>query len=279
MYDRADAHIHLFRGGYRRAFVGRPGVRLDEAACYDSLAREQGVRCALVVGYAAEAWCADNNAWIAEQGRRYPWVRPLAYVDPIQPLGVTQMERLADSGYVGLSMYILGSARARALRGLSAEVWSWLVERQWLVSVNSRGTLWLAWRDILEQHGELRLLISHQGLPPAVSQPPTNSEVGEALAPVLALADFAGPRAKLSGFYALTDPAYDYPHRAVWPYVQALLAGYGFSRLLWGSDYTPCLDDVTFPQTYALFAQMPFLSETQRRAIEGDNLLALLGEV
>ncbi len=40
---RADAHIHLFEGGYQGSFTARPGVRLAEAALYDSLARDHGV--------------------------------------------------------------------------------------------------------------------------------------------------------------------------------------------------------------------------------------------
>ena len=35
MNERADAHIHLFEGGYRGSWTGRPGVDLDEAACYE----------------------------------------------------------------------------------------------------------------------------------------------------------------------------------------------------------------------------------------------------
>ncbi|NLG49539.1 MAG: amidohydrolase [Chloroflexi bacterium] len=278
MSERADAHIHLFEGGYCGSLAGRPGVQLDEVALYSALAAEHGVRCALVVGYAGEPWCTSNNAWIAAQARKHAWMRPLAYVDPTQPLTVGQLEALQAQGFVGIVLYLLEQAYCEALGRISVDVWGWLAERRWIVSVNSRGELWSAWRGILDQQGELRLLVSHLGLPPRVGAPPSPADAAQAMAPVLALAQYPGPRVKLSGFYALTEPGYDYPHRAAWPYVVALLAAYGAGRLLWASDFSPCLDNLTFPQTWGLFAHMPFLSAAERRQIEGANLLALLGE-
>jgi L-fuconolactonase len=278
MNERADAHIHLFEGGYRGSWTGRPGVDLDEASCYESLASEHGIRAALIVGYADRPWCADNNAWIAEQARTYRWARPLAYVSPEQGLDVASLERWQGEGFHGLSMYITAGQRARALVDVPDAVWGWLEDRRWLVSVNSQGELWRAWEGVLQRHGSLLLLASHLGLPQRVRRPPEPPQAAEALAPVLALAAYPGPRVKLSGFYALTDPGFEYPHRATWPYVRALLERFGAGRLLWASDYTPCLDNVSFPQTYALFGQMAFLGEAERRAIEGGNLLALLDE-
>ena len=86
-------------------------------------------------------------------------------------------------------------------------------------------------------------------------------------------------RVKLSGFYALTTPGYEYPHQAAWPYVEELLEAFGATRLLWGSDFSPSLEWLSFPQTFGLFGHMPFLSEAERRLIEGENLLTLLAEL
>lgn len=62
---------------------------------------------------------------------------------------------------------------------------------------------------------------------------------------------------KLSGYYALTDPGYDYPHDAAWPYTEVLADSFGTRRLLWASDFSPCLDSVTFAQAFGLFVAMP----------------------
>lgn len=123
------------------------------------------------------------------------------------------------------------------------------------------------------------MLISHLGLPPKTSQPQQAAESRRALADVLMLGQFPGPRVKLSGFYAATEPEYDYPHQAAWPYVEALLAEYGPGRLLWGSDFAPSLKWISFPQTFGIFSRMPFIDDGQRRQIEGGNLLSLLDQV
>jgi hypothetical protein len=54
---------------------------------------------------------------------------------------------------------------------------------------------------------------------------------------------------------------------------------FGAARLLWGSDFSPSLEWLSFPQTFGLFAHMPFLSAADRQLIEGENLLALLAEI
>lgn len=279
MPERADAHIHLFAGGYQgESFIHGHGGKLDEPVAYDSLAQAYDVAAALVVGHEGADWCAGNNAHIAELARKYPWVRPAASVDPAAPPSVEQLERWREQRFVGLVMYIFEPAQCDLLQAVDDEIWSWLVRQRWMISVNSRGESWRAWRPILERHAELRILAAHLGLPPRVAEPPTAAQADHAVADVAALARFPGPRVKLSGFYAATDPGYDYPHHAAWPYVQALQAAFGNDRLLWGSDFSPSAPWLTFPQTFGLFGKMPFLNDADRERIEGENLLALFEE-
>ena len=107
----------------------------------------------------------------------------------------------------------------------------------------------------------------------------TEASVHQRLGSVKALARFPGVCVELSGFYALTVPGYDYPHRNAWPYEAALIESFGVQRLLWGSDFIPSLEVVSFPQTIGLLAQMPFLTDKDRQQIEGTNLFRILGEV
>ena len=276
MPDRADSHIHLFEGGFHGSFAGRSGVKLDEHELYQSLAREHSVRRALVVGYTAEPWCAENNRWIAIQARRFPWACPLAYFDPSRPPAIEELENLRGNGFVGLSTYVFDPAASEAIGRLPAEILEWINERKWILSVNSRGGYWTAWRRALDRFGDLRVLVSHLGLPERRADA---SPLREELSTVLDLSVYPGPRVKLSGFYALSAPPSDYPHRSVWPYVEALAERFGMNRLVWGSDFTPSLDHISFPQTYGLFGYMPFLSESARGEIEGGNLLSLLDDI
>ena len=279
MTQRADAHIHLFAGGYQdQSFASRAGVAIDEAVCYHSLAVDHGVSAALVVGFSGEDWCTGNNAHLAEQVGLYEWVRPVAYVAIDAPPAIEELQRLAQQGFVGVSLFLFGSEPSRVAE-LSDDFWSWLQERNWLVSVNSEDDGWRSWHGVLERFPRLRLLVSHLGLPPAAAAAPTAEQAAAALRSVTELARYSRVQVKLSGFYALTSPGHDYPHRAAWPYVEQLLASFGSGRLLWASDFSPCLDWVTFPQTIDLFQKMPFLEEPDVEAVTGGNLLALLDEV
>ena len=279
MSERADAHIHLFEGGYQDSLMKRFGRPVDEAVVYASLAKDHAVKAALIVGYADVPWALENTRYLTLMVKQYDWVHPAAYFDASEPPTTEELTRLQADGFVGVSFYIFGQERVGALLSISDEVWSWLVSKRWLVSVNSKDDDWNAWQEVLTRHPELRLVVSHLGLPPRQVEAPDAAGAKEAMASVLALSRYPQARVKLSGFYALTDPGHDYPHRAAWPYVEALLEAYGTERLLWASDYSPCLDWLTFPQTYDLFSKMSFLNDADRERIEGANLLALLDEV
>jgi L-fuconolactonase len=280
MTKRADAHLHFFSPGYAATLPAScRRVEPDEVTLYAALARQHKVAQVLAVGYEGQGWAAGNNRHLAELAVAQAWIRPVAFVGDPASLDVAMLERLASERFVGLSLYVFEEATLEALARVPPAAWAWLEQRRWLISVNSQGERWGAWPPILERHPDLRLLVSHLGLPPAAEQPPDPAATRGALGSVLKLARFTGVRVKLSGFYALTTPSYDYPHRAAWPYAAALLEAFGAQRLLWGSDFSPSLEWLSFPQTFGLFAQMPFLTAADRRRIEGQNLLELLAEI
>ncbi len=279
MPERADAHIHLFETSFRGgSFTARPGVNIDELLCYKSLADSFDVKAALVVGWAGAPWASGNNAYLSRVVGEHGWVYPVAYVEPTDSPTVDDLEERRRQGFVGLSLYVYGKQKADALKRIPDDTWKWIVEHRWLVSCNSRGADWRGWLPVLEKHPELRVVMSHLGLPGATKKKLTKTEAKTKLAHVLALAGFPGPRAKLSGFYATTDPRWDYPHENAWAYVEVLAKAFGVERLVWGSDFSPSLDHLTFPQTFSHFAKMPFLTKGDRTRIEGKNLLKLLAE-
>jgi L-fuconolactonase len=280
MASRADAHLHFFAPGYAAALPEScRRIAPDEVTLYAALAEQHGVVQALAVGYEGQPWAAGNNCYLAELAAAHDWIRPLAFIHNPADLNVAALERLAREHFAGVSLYLFDERDFAALAVTPAEAWSWLSRRRWLVSVNARRAGWAAWAPILERWPELRLLVSHAGLPPAVERAPDAAAAQAALGSVLGLARHPEVRVKLSGFYALTTPGYDYPHRAAWPYAAALLEAFGAARLLWGSDFSPSLEWLSFPQTFGLFAHMPFLSVDDRRLIEGENLLALLANI
>lgn len=280
MSMRADAHLHFFRPGYAAVLPDSCRRQLpDEVTLYKALAQQHAIEQVLAVGYEGQSWAAGNNAYLAELAGEHAWIRPIAFLgDPAQ-LDIDGLERLAAQKFVGLSVYVFDDVIEGALARVDAVVWAWLEKRRWLLSVNSKGARWAAFVKILERHPNLRLLVSHLGLPPAAEGSMTEGSAHQRLESVNALAGFPGVCVKLSGFYALTVPGYDYPHRNAWPYVAALIESFGVQRLLWGSDFSPSLELVSFPQTIGLLALMPFLTDKDRAQIEGTNLLRILGEV
>jgi len=276
MPHRADAHIHLFENAYPGTFSARPGVQIDEAACYNSLADDVNIEAALVICVQSGEGTENNNEYVADLKSKYDWIFPAAFVDPDTPPSLDTLERWRDKGFVGLVMY---PENGKSVSDFPNEIWDWMIEHRWIMSVNAKGEAWTVWENVLNRHNQLRLMLSHLGLPERVIDPITVSQARAGLTHQNNLARYPEVRVKLSGFYALTEPWFDYPHEMAWPYVEVLADTFGTDRLLWASDYTPCLNYQTVPQTLELLWKMPFLNDEDRNRIGGSNLLQMLGEI
>jgi len=106
MTERADAHVHLFGQGFQEGFTTRPGIQVDEVACYESLAADHHVTAALVIGYAAEDWCRDNNRFLAEQSAQHSWINPVVFIYDPRKLTLESLESYQRQGFVGISLYL-----------------------------------------------------------------------------------------------------------------------------------------------------------------------------
>lgn len=280
MSSRADAHMHLFSPGYvDRLPASCRRAAPDELTLYEALAQRSRITQALVIGYEGEPAYLGNNEYLARVAQAHPWLRPTAYVARPEELSVQWLQTWEKRKFVGLSMYLFDEAVQRSLQQVPADCWNWIVSRRWLVSVNSRGGYWNAWASVLERFPELRLLASHLGLPEPQGRPPAMPMARDLMQPLLGLARFPAVHVKLSAFYALAQPSHAWPHSAAWPYAQCALAQFGERRLLWGSDFSPSLEHVSFDQACTVLEHMTFLSDEQRNRIAGANLMELLNDV
>ena len=83
-FSKADAHIHLFEGGYQGgSLTSRPGVEVDELLCYQSLMKDHHIEAALVVGFEGDAFCRQNNDFLAELIPYHPWHTVIWIINPI----------------------------------------------------------------------------------------------------------------------------------------------------------------------------------------------------
>lgn len=241
----ADAHIHLFAGGY----PGRCGVlfpRGGELRVYEAFRRAHRVKRALVVGYEGQPWSRGNNRHLERLAARHNWISPLAYCTLTRVPRAREIAAWRKKGFAGLSWYIASRKEEAVLRACPDEVWRTLNSWRAVISVNAPAEATGFLREIFSSLPETRILMSHLGLPGRL--PGARAH----LRPVLRLASLPHVGVKLSGAYACGP----FPHTGLCGLVSDLRNAFGEERLFWGSDFSPALDEVTFEQTVAAFAAM-----------------------
>nr|BFE56328.1 hypothetical protein GCM10020063_008540 [Dactylosporangium thailandense] len=270
--DRADAHIHLFADGYPGRY-GRSPAGGDELAVYQGLRREHGIGTALVVGYEGEPRFTGNNDHLAALAGRHPWIAPLAYVPAAGP-APDEMRRRFAQGFVGVAVYLPDATAADAFTRWSPAVVRLLNERGAVVSLNAPPPATGVIGGAVAALDGCSVLFSHLGLPGPAPRPDPE-QAARTLEPLLHLARLAHVGVKLSGLYAISEPQHAYPHLAATPFVELTLRSFGAERLLWGSDFAPSLDAVSFAQTIDPPAAR-HLGAADRDKIFGGNLLRIL---
>ena len=272
----ADAHIHLFRHGYRR--VGLPSLFGDsELAAYEALRQVHGVELALAIGYEAEGIDPDNNAYIRKLSETRTWLRTLAFVVPSAQPSQDLIDRLFAEGHSGLAVYAIDRSQAQDLLLWPREAWQALEARRAVISLNARPEALSLLKPLFVAYDGVAFLISHLGLPGTIVIGTSSEAVQERLKPLLELASLTNVHVKLSGFYATSEPPHDYPHGGAHHAVRAITDSFGPERCLWASDFAPALEFVSFPQTIH-WPGLDKYSDAERHAIFSGNLCRLLSD-
>lgn len=247
-----DTHCHLFEHG----FEGRTGVLLRgrdrELAEYERFRVEYGVARSLVVGYDEDGY-AGNSAYIAGLAASRPWLVPLTYRRPESLGAVAPGERIA--------VYVTD----RDAAGPVAEaIGAWVAHggAPAILSLNATPGALALIAPPLADLDTTWCLVSHLGLPGPVA---SAAEAQERLAPLWPLAGRDHVSVKLSGQYAASSLGY--PHDDVRVLVDLLADRLGAAALVWGSDFSPCLDAITLEE--AVECALP----TGASAIERHDIL------
>ena len=270
----ADAHLHLFRNGfpgvYGRSLTG------SDVDVYEAFRARHEIAAGLVVGYEGHGIDPANNTYIRELAATRPWMATLAYLAPEAMPTERHVGELMAAGHAGLSVYLPDDDAVSTFAGWGAEPWRALDDNAAIVSFNVGLRQVAALSAIAEAVPRCRIVVSHMGLPSARGDVPSASEASAELAPLTALARHRNVHVKLSGFYAVSQPSHDWPHRVAAPFVSALLDAFGPERCLWGSDFAPVLDHVSFVQSVTV-PGLEDRDDAVRTAVMGGNLLRLLG--
>ncbi len=264
----ADAHIHLFDGGYAGTY-GRSAAGGDDLDIYESLRPVHNVDVALVIGYEGEAPYATNNAHIAMLAAEHDWIHPLRYTAASAPC-------VPERPFLGLVLFLEDLTDARAFATWPRECLNALSERRAILSVNATPESLAAVAPTLRTMEGATILISHIGLPGQTPTPPSPADVARVLAPLLSLADCANIGVKVSGLYDISIPRHGYPHIAARPFVESIVERFGVERLYWASDFPAALDYVSFRQTISAVADLGTWSSKDVSAVMGGNLRRLL---
>ncbi len=261
----ADAHMHLFAAGY----PGRYGALFPkggETAMYESIRRVHDIACALVVGYEGEPWSRGNNRYIARLAATRSWMAPLAYCSSASAPGVAHLRKWRGAGFAGVSWYVSNPREAEIVSACSDDAAALLNDWRAIVSVNCPPEVAEVLHPLFARLPETRILLSHLGLPGLLPGARAN------LGPVLRLASLPHVGVKVSAAYACNA----HPHPGLTGLVAPLRRAFGESRLYWGSDFSPALDDVTFSQTVAAFSGLAWESPEEVFSL---NLRRLIGRV
>lgn len=224
-----DTHCHLFETG----FEGPHGVRMpapgEELAAYEQFRRSARIEQALAVGY-DEGTYAGNSNYLDTLTPGREWLTPLRYA----PAG-GEIATLASAypGNTERAEQLAAHLLARTEQGRAPSI----------VSLNAPPSAVAALAPAIRELKDTWFLIAHLGLPGPVTDP---AQVRDRLAPVLSLAGAENVTVKLSGQYAATSGTH--PHTDVQPIVDALADALGIGALVWGSDFSPCLNFITFEQ-------------------------------
>jgi predicted TIM-barrel fold metal-dependent hydrolase len=270
----ADSHIHLFRRGYRHD--GQPSLfGAGEIETYAAIRQVHDVELVLVVGYEADNIDPGNNAYIRDLSARHPWIRTVAYIDPRSRPAVADIATLLDRGHCGLALYATAADRVQALLEWPRANWELLEARNAILSFNIRPDGIGQLRPLAAAARGALFLLSHLGLPGVLADDIGSVALDQRLAPLLSLADLPNVAVKISGLYATSDPPHAYPHRGAALAIQRILSAFGPTRCVWGSDFAPALEFVSYPQTIH-WPGIDGLPDHTRDAIMRGNLVRLL---
>jgi len=272
--QRADAHIHLFKNGYHAQY-GEGFARNNEVQCYEALRQEHHIAKALIVGFEGAEKFAGNNRNLASWGKKHSWMAPLCYINCRRIPSITTLRH----PFVGLALYINDDDDIAELAKWPARFYQKFNERRAIISINAAPAILEKLGPFVERLEMCPILISHLGLPGSFANPLSAAAAAKALQPLCGLAKYSNVRVKISGLYAISDPAWDFPHHSALPLLRAIYESFGAKRLLWGSDFSPCLASISFVQTIEALEVLNSTlkwSEQEMQQIRGGNLLRLL---
>jgi L-fuconolactonase len=276
MLPIADSHMHLFRNGYAGVYGRSPAGTDDEVTAYEAFRSVHNIVTALAVGYEDAQIDPSNNSHLRDLAQARQWMVTVAFVAAGPPPAPGCLERLLAAGHRGISLYLNDAAAAESVAEWAPSTWALLEEHRAIVSLNLGSQAIPVVSSLAARYRGCSFAISHLGDPGSFRDTPTAADAENLIRPLLSLSAHGNTYVKISGLYAVSNPSYDYPHPQATPFVRLLLDAFGPDRCMWGSDFSPCLDHVSFEQVINP-VQLSGLPEHDYARVMGGNLIDLVG--
>jgi predicted TIM-barrel fold metal-dependent hydrolase len=228
----ADAHLHLFRDGFTGRYGRGPYGLGQEIEAYEHFRAQHAIAKGLIVGYEGDGIEPDNNRYIRELAATRPWMATLAYVPANAMPSPDAIEALLGRGHAGIAIYLQEPAKTDAILRWPQESWQRLNAQRAIISLNAFPPATGALAPLIEANSRCSFLFSHLGLPGRHSEAPDPDVARDRLAPLLQLAALPNVMVKISGLYAISDPAHGYPHASAAPFLEILFERFGPALLL-----------------------------------------------
>jgi predicted TIM-barrel fold metal-dependent hydrolase len=265
-----DTHVHYWEPDRADRPWAGGGVNLGPPFSVEQLiahARDAGVTRVVQVTPSIMGY---DNRYAIEGALRYP-DRIVGVIGRFDPVGNDLPDRLARY----LAQPKMLGARLTVIKEWTA----WLepgVLDPFLHEAGAHGmpvqiyaprqAIWL--RELALRHPGTPLLVDHMTLSHDDPEPFAHWP------DVLRLAEAPNVWMKVSYFPEVAHEGF--PFARTWPYFEQLFERFGPDRLIWGSNYPPSLNAATYRESAEFVNAMPFLGESDKRKIYGENFLHLL---
>ena len=202
----------------------------------------------------------------AKHPSRFRLVKP---VDPTDPrVADTIAAWAATKGTVGIRIFLRDAVSTDPADPAINRVLATSAQHSLAVNVACTGRLDQA-QQLAARNPNTRMVIDHLGLPQP-QEPPPPAEPFADLPKLLAMAAHDNVAVKISGACTLSHEPF--PYKDIWDPLARIFDAFGFSRCMWGTDWTRAVGLLTYKQGVEAFRVTDRLSDSDRVLLMGETL-------
>lgn len=260
-----DAHVHIPGNLY-------PMNPCPASGRYDMLLRlmdDCEVNTAVVLPVVTDR-SPDNNEECAQLARSYPdRLATLTAVELHEPDAAEQVARARDQfGALGISYYPSTPDTEWMLAPACEALWEAYRANDLVCNLQAPPPTYAVVLELARRYPEIRFVINHMGLPRSLA--PDDATYGG----LLAGASLANLFVKASAFYAAAATSWDFRCPVALGSFSRLLKGLGADRIMWGSDWPPVGNHITYKQSLEIVRTFADgLDDAGRALVLGENAI------